>query len=808
MSDELTPRKLRSTCDPSLLGCSSSQEMTILEKIIGQERAARSLDFGLGIHTKGFNIYVAGLPGTGRTTTVRRFLEDRARTAEVPSDWCYVNNLKDPSRPQSLKLPPGRAKEMQSDINHLIDGIKQDIRSAFESEEYIAQRGQTVKQFENQRDKMIQEMNNQATQAGFLIQASPVGLVTVPLRDGKPIPEEEFEQLDPEEKDRISKESEKLQSEINSTIRQAKRFERQAQEAVEKLDREVVAYTIKHPIDELKEKYGQLSQVIEYLEALQEDILENSSQFRADESEDETPPILRFTRPKVDPHRKYQVNILIDNGALEGAPVVIERNPTYSNLFGRIEQEAQFGALITDFTLIRSGSLHRANGGYLVMEIEDLLRNPFSWEGLKRALANEEISIEDISERIGLITTKSLQPEAIPLSVKVLLIGTAEIYHLLRAYDEDFSELFKVKAEFDTQMDRSDENVSNYASFVCTICEEENLLHLDVSALAKVVEYGSRLAEDQSKLSTRFRNIADILREASYYASQQGSELVKDDHINQAIEERIYRSNLIQERIAEMIERDIIKIESRGELVGQVNGLSVIDLGDLTFGRPSRITASVSLGREGLIDIEREAKMGGPIHTKGVMIIAGYLSEKFAQDKPLSLSARLVFEQSYAGVEGDSASSTELYAILSSLAGIPIKQSIAVTGSVNQKGEIQAIGGVNEKIEGYFEICKARGLSGDQGVMIPESNVENLMLKEEVVEAVQAGKFHVWPVGTIDEGIEILTGIEAGQQLEDGSFPEGSINDRVNHRLLEYAENLRDFARIEHTHPPEQASSS
>ncbi|MFN2147867.1 MAG: AAA family ATPase [Anaerolineales bacterium] len=808
MSDELTPLQLRSTCDPSLLGCSSSQEMTILEKIIGQERAARSLNFGLGIDTRGFNIYVAGLPGTGRTTTVRRFLEDRARTAKVPSDWCYVNNFKDPSRPQALKLPPGRAKEMQSDISHLIDGIKQDIRSAFESEEYIAQRGQTVKQFENQRDEMIQEMNNQATQAGFLIQASPVGLVTVPLRDGKPIPEEEFEQLDPEEKDRISKESEKLQSEINSTIRQAKRFERQAQEAVEKLDREVVAYTIKHPIDELKEKYGQLSQVIEYLEALQEDILGNSSQFRADESEDETPPILRFTRPKVDPHRKYQVNILIDNGALEGAPVIIERNPTYSNLFGRIEQEAQFGALITDFTLIHSGSLHRANGGYLVMGIEDLLRNPFSWEGLKRALANEEISIEDISERIGLITTKSLQPEAIPLSVKVLLIGTAEIYHLLRAYDEDFSELFKVKAEFDTQMDRSDENVSNYASFVCTICEEEKLLHLDASALAKVVEYGSRLAEDQSKLSTRFRDIADILREASYYASQQGSELVKDDHINQAIEERIYRSNLIQERVAEMIERDIIKIESRGELVGQVNGLSVIDLGDLTFGRPSRITASVSLGREGLIDIEREAKMGGPIHTKGVMIIAGYLSEKFAQDKPLSLSARLVFEQSYAGVEGDSASSTELYAILSSLAGIPIKQSIAVTGSVNQKGEIQAIGGVNEKIEGYFEICKARGLSGDQGVMIPESNVENLMLKEEVVEAVRAGKFHVWPVGTIDEGIGILTGIEAGQKLDDGSFPEGSINDRVNHRLLEYAENLRDFARIEHTHPPEQASSS
>jgi lon-related putative ATP-dependent protease len=800
MTNELTAEQLRYSCDPDSLGGTSSKEMNALERIIGQERAARSLEFGLGIDTQGFNIYVAGLPGTGRTTTVRRFLEERAKAAEVPSDWCYVNNFKDPARPQALRLPPGRAREFQTDLNHLIDGIHQDIRSAFESEEYIAQRQQTVRQFENQRDELIQKMNSKASEAGFLFQASPVGLVTVPLRDGKPIPEGEFEQLSQDEKNRISEEGEKLQTEINSTIRQAKRFERQAQEAVEKLDREVVEYTIKHPIKELKEKYGQLPKVIEYLEALREDILENSSQFRADSNEDESPPMLQFARPTAGFQRKYKVNVLVNNGDLEGAPVIIERNPMYNNLFGRVEQEAQFGALITDFTLIRSGSLHRANGGYLVMGIEDLLRNPFSWEGLKRALANEEISIEDISERIGLITTKSLQPKAVPLSVKVLLIGTAEIYHLLRAFDEEFSELFKVKAEFDTQMDRSDENVRDYASFVSTICEEEGLLHLDASALAKVVEYGSRLAEDQSKLSTRFRDIADILREANYYASQEGSKLVCADHITKAIEERIYRSNLIQERIAEMIERDIIKIESRGELVGQVNGLSVIDLGDLAFGRPSRITASVNLGREGLIDIEREAKLGGPIHSKGVMIIAGYLAEKFAQDKPLSLSARLVFEQSYSGVEGDSASSTELYAILSSLSGVPIKQSVAVTGSVNQKGEIQAIGGVNEKIEGYFEICKARELSGEQGVMIPQSNIENLMLKEEVVEAVQAGKFHIWPVSTIDEGIEVLTGLKAGERLEDGTFEEGSLNSMVNQRLMEYAESMRSFSRPDHTH--------
>jgi lon-related putative ATP-dependent protease len=493
---------------------------------------------------------------------------------------------------------------------------------------------------------------------------------------------------------------------------------------------------------------------------------------------------------------KYEVNVLVDNSLHTGTPVVMELNPTYNNLFGRIEKEAQFGTMVTDFTMIRAGCLHRANGGYLVLPIEDVLRNLFSWDSLKRALRNREISIEEAGERLGFITTKSLRPEPIPLEVKVILIGQPGLYHLLHTYDKDFSELFKVKADFDTQMERTAENVRNYVAFTCSLCNEEGLTHLDQSALAKLVEYGSRLAEDQAKLSTKFGDLADVIREASFYANQENSGYVTAIQVKRAIEERYYRSNLLQERIREMIERDTLKIDVTGEVIGQVNGLSVLSLGDISFGRPSRITASLGLGREGLIDIEKQAELGGPIHSKGVMILAGYLTEKYTQDKPLSLSARLVFEQSYSGVEGDSASSAELYALLSSLSNLAIKQGFAVTGSVNQKGRVQAIGGVNEKIEGFFEVCQAKGLTGQQGVLIPESNVKHLMLKEEVVEAVWAGKFHIWPVETVDEGIEVLTGVRAGERRDDGTFEEGTVSHAVDKRLRELAQAAREFVGL------------
>jgi len=563
----------------------------------------------------------------------------------------------------------------------------------------------------------------------------------------------------------------------------------------------------------LIEEYDDLPEVVAYLKKVRDDIAENLALFRG---EAQAQPISPFPTPGAAelPFRKYEVNVVVDNSELKGAPVVMELNPTYNNLFGRIEKEAQFGALITDFTMIRGGSLHRANGGYLVLPAEEVLRNPFSWDSLKRAIRSEEIAVEEAGERLGFVTTKSLRPESIPLDAKVVLIGQPTPYHLLYTWDEDFSELFKVKADFDTRMDRTDENTRDYAAFVCTLCGEEGLKHLDASALAKVIEHSSRLAEDQEKLSARFGEISDIIREASFYAAQEDSAYVTAVHVQKAIEEKFYRSSLFQERVNEMIERGTVMIDAVGEEVGQVNGLSVFSLGDITFGQPSRITVSVGLGREGIMDIEREAKLGGPIHTKGVLILSGYLVEKYAQDKPLSLSARLVFEQSYSEVDGDSASSTELYALLSNLSGLPIKQGIAVTGSVNQKGEVQAIGGVNEKIEGFFETCQAKGLTGEtssssvetQGVLIPESNEQNLMLKEEVVKAVSEGKFHIWAVRTVDEGIEILTGVKAGVRIEDGTFEEDSVNDLVDRRLRELAEMIKDFGKEEEEGAGEQGS--
>jgi lon-related putative ATP-dependent protease len=491
--------------------------------------------------------------------------------------------------------------------------------------------------------------------------------------------------------------------------------------------------------------------------------------------------------------KRYQVNIVTDNSSQKGAPVILEPNPSYNNLFGRIEQEARFGTLVTDFTLIRGGSLHQANGGYIVLPVNDLIRNPLAWDSLKRALTNDVIEIEDVSEKLSFATTKSLKPQPIPLNIKVILVGKPDIYQALLSYDEHFIELFKVKADFDSQMPRNMENTLNYSRFVSHLCEVEELRHLDSKALARIVEHGSRLADDQEKLSTRFGEISDVVREANYYAQLDGSDQIHVEQIRKAIDEHFYRSSLYQGRIIEMIERGVIKIDITGEQVGQVNGLSVLEMGDVMFGQPNRITASIGLGRSGLMDIEREAELGGPTHSKGVMILGGFLAEKFSQDKPLSLSARLVFEQSYSGVDGDSASSTELYAILSALSGLPIRQAIAVTGSVNQKGTVQAIGGVNQKIEGYFLVCKSIGLTGDQGVLIPESNLSNLMLKEEVLEAARAGKFHIWPVSSIEDGIEVLTGVPAGKLELNGTFTEGSVFNKVNQRLQRMADTLVKF---------------
>jgi lon-related putative ATP-dependent protease len=795
MIEPLPPEKLRKICEPKLLGCGSSDEMYLLETIIGQERAVRALQFGLGIKNSGFNIYVAGPPGTGRTTAVEQFLAAVARDKPAPADWGYVNNFADSYRPNALSLPAGRAKILRADMKRLLEEAQQEIRRVFTSEEYAARRNETNNLFQHRRETIFNNLNRRAEEAGFLIQVSPVGLMTIPLLKGRPINEEEFMGLSAEEKEAIGQKQKPLQEELQAALRQAKRLEREAVEAIRQLDQEVARFALNHMVDELQEKYQDLPEVVSYLDEVQHDVLANLDDFRQDPEEAQAG--LPVKAAGASPLRKYEVNVLVDNDGRQGAPVIVELNPTYGNLFGRIEQEAQFGALITDFTMIREGSLHRANGGYLVMPVDEVLRNPFTWDSLKRALRNKEIVVEDAGEKMGLITTKGLRPEPIPLDIKIILVGHPRFYYMLHSLDENFSELFKVKADFDTQMERTEQTMRDYAAFVCTLCEHEGLKHLDGPALAAIVEHSSRLAGDQDKLSTSFGEIADYIREASYYAGQEKTTYVTAAHVRQAIEARYYRSSLIAEKSRELIAQNTIMIDVEGARVGQVNGLSVIDLGDIAFGRPSRITVSITVGEEGLIDIEREAMLGGPFHTKGVLILAGFLAERYAQDKPLSLSARLVFEQSYSGVDGDSASSTELYALLSGLSGLPLKQSIAVTGSVNQKGEVQAIGGVNEKIEGFFEICQAKGLTGEQGVLIPASNVRNLMLKETVVEAVRAGKFRIWPVTTIDEGIEILTGIKAGQRQAGGSFEPDSVNDRVDKRLRELAETMKAFSQRE-----------
>lgn len=796
----LSADELRKICEPSSLACVSSEEMEPLEAMIGQERAVRSLRFGIGIKDLGFNVYVSGIPGTGKTTAVKRFLLEEAREKAVPEDLCYVNNFRDPDRPKALALPPGKAAEFQRDMKGLVEDGQRQIRKAFESDEYAARREESLKAFSQERDALFSRINARAQEEGFVIQSTPIGLLTLPVVKGRPLNEQELQALPPEALKEISEKRERLQDEIKATLRQVKALEKGADKRIGELDRQVGLFSIGPLIEELSEKYEALPRVVAYLQEVQKDILENLSDFRA---EPEAPqPVLLAPRPgKEEAFRKYEVNVLVDNGSLSGKPVIIEMNPTYNQLFGRIEKEPQFGTLVTDFTMITEGSLHRANGGYLVVPAEELLVNLFSWEGLKRALRNREITVEEPGERLGFVTTKGLRPEPIPLDTKVILIGTPLLYYFLYSRDEDFGELFKVKADFDTVMDRTEQSVRDYGSFVSRVCKEEGLKHLDAPALAKIVEYGSRLADDQGKLSTRFGEISDILREANHYASGGGGPCVTQGHVRKAIEEKVYRSSLLEERIREMITRGTVMIDIDGEKVGQVNGLAVYDLGDTRFGRPNRISASIGLGQSGLVDIEREAKLGGPIHTKGVMILSGFLLHRFAQDKPLTLSARLVFEQSYSGVDGDSASSAELYAILSSLSGLPVKQGIAVTGSINQRGEVQAIGGANEKIEGFYEVCKARGLTGEQGVLIPESNVPHLMLKEEVVEAVREGTFHVWPVRTVDEGIEVLTGVEAGERTKDGVFPEGTVNGLADRRLRELAEKLKRFGKEEKPAP-------
>ncbi len=793
MLKELSYDVCKNTCPNNVFSCESTLQLTPLQEIIGQDRAVRALQFGLKMPDKGFNVYVSGMPGTGRKTAIDDFLKDIAKTKAIPGDWCYVFNFKDPNKPNALRLPPGRGTEFSKLMDQFVSEIKEVLREAFSSEEYQKKRSATLNSIEEEQNGLLKELNKRAQEEGFVLQRSRIGLVLIPLIKGKPINDQEFFQLPQELREVIQKKRESLQSEFTVVLRDLRELGRKANNVINELNTNVASFAIEPSMSLLTKNFGDCKEVVEYLKEVEADILDNLSYFLTDQEAQQPSLPFPLSTPRVDLLNKYKVNLFVNNSELEGAPVVLAYNPTFTRLFGVIQKEARFGALVTDFTMIQPGSAHRANGGFLVVPVEGLFTNALVYESLKRAISEEKLEIEDPIARQGFLVTKSMMPEPIPFNVKVIIIGDPQVYGVLFTRDREFKELFKVKADFDTTMDRTKENVEQYAAFICTLCRKDELRHLDPTGIAAVVDFSSRLAADQNKLTTQFSTVADIIREANYYAGEEDSEIISRKHINKALEEKIYRSNMIQKKIEEMISKGSILIDCDGEKVGQVNGLAVLSLGDYSFGKPNRITASIGVGRKGIIDIEREAQMGGPTHTKGVMILSGYLNNTYAHQHPLSLTARLVFEQSYSGVDGDSASSTELYALLSTLSRKPIKQYLAVTGSVNQKGEVQAIGGVNQKVEGYFEVCKAKGFTGEQGCLIPHSNVQNLMLKDEVIEAIKDGKFHIYPIKTINEGIEVLTGVKAGDKKLDGTFEEGTINYLVQKRLTEIAELIKEY---------------
>lgn len=790
---ELRPEQLKLAVEPARLGFQNTNELVGATDMIGQDRARDALQFGMAMPGQGFNIFVLGMVGTGRSTMVRRLVEQRAKEAPTPPDWVYVNNFNDPTKPRAISLPAGMGCQLRKDMDELVENIRREVHRAFESEEYAQQKANISRRLQEQESEVLAELEQKAKERGFGLARTPMGMMLVRTSpSGEPLTEREYEQLSPAEKQEEEGAERELQQQAAGTLTKVRALQKQAQQSLSDLDRQVTSFAIGHFIDDLKAKYAQTGEVSEYLEEVRRDIIENVDIFRPEAEQANPLAQMLGGAPQADLSR-YKVNVIVDSCQQKGAPIIVESNPTYYNLIGEVEQEAQFGALVTDFTKIRAGAFHKANGGYLIMEARDVLTNPFSWDAVKRVLKDGRIEIEEMGAQFRAFNTTTLEPEPIPANVKVVLIGEPWIYYLLFEYDEEFKRLFKVKADFGAEMDRTPEAERDYALFVANHARENKLRPFDAGAVARIIEYGSRLAEDQKKLSTRFSEVADMVSEASHWAGVAGRDTVTAEDVEKAITERKYRSNRIEERIREMIDRGVIMVDTEGAVVGQVNGLSVMMLGDYEFGRPSRITARTYVGRGNVVAIDREAELSGPIHNKGVMILAGFLGGRFAQNVPLSLSASLTFEQSYEGVEGDSASSAELYALLSSLAGVPIRQGLAVTGSVNQRGEIQPIGGATAKIEGFFDVCRSKGLTGDQGVLIPAQNVDNLNLRQDVIDAVREGKFHIYAVRTVDEGIELLTGMPAGEPV-DGRFPEGTVNYRVAQRLEELAHIVQEYS--------------
>jgi lon-related putative ATP-dependent protease len=801
---ELSADELYECCEPGTFDFETTHDVKPIAGTIGQGRAMGAIDFGLGLESKGFNIYALGQQGTGRMTSIRRKITELAQKEPVPNDWCYVYNFRDPDVPHAVSLLPGRAADFKKDMDEMVHLLQVDIPRIFESKEFEKSRSRLMEEFQKEQKELFHVLEEEAKDQGFSIRKTVSGLLIVPVKQsGDPLTEEEFEKLEEDHKKRIEELGKKLQEKLDDVVRTVKNKEKAVKEQLQQLEREATLSAVGPQIEELKEKYKDHERIPGYLGDVQEDIIENREAFKGQEEGQAALPFIRPQKQEPD-FSRYTVNVLVNNGGCQGAPCVFESNPTYYNLFGRVEHKFQYGAAFTDFSMIKAGSLFKANGGFIVMDALDLLRNIFSYESLKRALRNQEVKIEDVWEQYRLVSTTTLRPEPIPMDVKVVLIGNPYIYYLLYSLDEDYRELFKVKADFDSVMERTPESMRLYTEFIAAKCKEEGLLPLDRSGVARVIEHSSRLSGHRGKLSSKFSDISDLLRESRYWAGKDGGEVVTGEHVERAISEKIYRSNRIEERLQELMEEDTLIVESDGTRVGQVNGLAVLSMGDYMFGKPSRITARTFAGKAGVVNIERATKMSGKIHEKAILIISNYLGSTYATRSPISLSASITFEQLYDMVEGDSATCAELYALLSSIGGIPLRQDIAITGSMDQNGDVQPIGGVNEKIEGFFDLCAARGLTGAQGIIMPGRNVRNLMLKRAVVDAVREGRFHIYPMDRMEEGMEILTGMPAGEAREDGTYPEGTFNHLVMKRLDDIREALKEKKKEAPGEPAEE----
>lgn len=784
---ELGVEQLRFHCDEDCLDFATTATVPPLEGMIGQERAVKAMEFGLHTQKPGYNIFVSGMVGTGKLTYAKHVVLKLAKDQPVPRDWCYVNNFEDSSRPIAISLPAGTGDAFRQDMKELLDNLRNDLPKALSSEDYERERAAIMKDFQKQQNARQEALAEKAKTLSVAIKWSNTGFMLVPLLEGEPVSEEEFEKLDEEQKEIIKANLLAVQELTMAEVRQVQQLEREARDKIRELVKKVALFAVGNLIEEMQEKYQDNPEVTKYLEALKHDVIKNIKDFKRTSSSEEQDQIHLFgktTKERVE--ERHSVNLLVDNRNCKGAPVIIETNPNYYNLCGRVEYSSRMGVVSTDFTMIKAGAFHLANGGYLIVNAKDVLMNPGVWEAMKRTLKTKKLSVESLGEQYGLIAMASLKPQPIPVNVKVIMLGSPYIYYLMYQYDEDFRKLFKIHADFDVQMDNTEENTGKLAAFVSAIVKKENLREFTRAAVARVVEHTARLSGSRTKLTTRFNQIVDILCEADSWAAVEGADIIDAVHVQQAIAEKRYRANKYEERTQEMFEEGTYLIDTDGAKVGQVNGLAVLGTGEYYFGKPSRITANTYLGREGIVNIERETKMSGATHNKGVLILSGYLGQKYAQRTPLSLTASLTFEQLYDGVDGDSASSAELYAILSSLAELPLRQDLAVTGSVNQKGEIQPIGGVNEKIEGWFEVCKIKGLTGRQGVIIPRQNVKDLQLHEEVVATVGEGNFHIYAVSNVNEGIELLTGVAAGEADRQGVYPAQSVHGLVTAKLQAY----------------------